>query len=138
MRLDTHGGRFVEDLDTAGSYAVLERQAPDAIRTYRTETELRWLVGTGVSAASIFHLRERLDEAGFDKVKIVASSGFGPDKCRLMGSVKAPIDLVGTGSYLPDEWRETYATADIVAYDGVGRVKVGREFLFRAGPKAAA
>jgi nicotinate phosphoribosyltransferase len=36
----------------------------------------------------------------------------------------------GTGSYLPDRWSETYATADIVAYDGVPRVKVGREFLF--------
>ena len=48
-----------------------------------------------------------------------------------MGSVKAPIDVVGTGSYLPDDWRETYATADIVAYDGEAKVKVGREFLLR-------
>lgn len=131
IRLDTHGGRFVEGLDTAASYAVLERNAPDAIRTYRTETELRWLVGTGVSAAALFHMRENLLEQGFDQVKIVASSGFGPDKCKLMGSVKAPIDVVGTGSYLPDMWRETYATADIVAYDGKPRVKVGREFLLR-------
>src|ERR1044072_8419007 len=29
---------------------------------------------------SIFHLRAELDRAGFDKVKIVASSGFGPAK----------------------------------------------------------
>lgn len=44
---------------------------------------------------------------------------------------KAPIDVVGTGSFLPQRWTETYATADIVEYDGVKRVKVGREFLFR-------
>ena len=36
-----------------------------------------------------------------------------------------------TGSYLPQRWTETYATADIIAYDGEPRVKVGREFLLR-------
>jgi nicotinate phosphoribosyltransferase len=84
-----------------------------------------------VTAAAIFHTRERLDEAGFKAVKIIASSGFGPSKCKLMASVKAPIDVIGTGSYLPEKWTETYATADIIAYDGEQRVKVGREFLFR-------
>ncbi len=67
--LDTHGGRFVEGLDTAASYAVLERFVPQAIRTYRTEEELRWLTGTGVSAAAIYHLRERLDAEGFEQSK---------------------------------------------------------------------
>lgn len=129
VRLDTHGGRFVEGLDPARSYAVLEKNVPEAIRHYRSETELRWLVGTGVSAAAIFHMRNQLDEAGFDKVRIVASSGFGPDKCKVMGSVNAPIDVVGTGSYLPEKWSETYATADIVSYDGRESVKTGREFL---------
>ena len=38
--------------------------------------------------------------------------------------------MVGTGSFLPATLTETYATADIIAYDGVRRVKVGREFLF--------
>ncbi len=130
IRLDTHGGRFVEGLDTAASYDVLDRHVPEAIRTYRTESELRWLTGTGVSAAAVYHVREQLDDAGFDRVKIIASSGFGPSKCKLMASVKAPIDIIGTGSYLPDTWTETYATADVIAYDGVNRVKVGREFLF--------
>ncbi len=132
IRLDTHGGRFVEGLDTAQSYSVLERHAPDAIRTYRTERELRWLTGTGVTAAAIFHLRESLDVAGFRQVKIIASSGFSPEKCKLMASVRAPIDVIGTGSYLPEQWSETYATADVVAYDGEARVKLGREFLFRS------
>ena len=131
FRLDTHGGRFVEGLDTAKSYAVLDRHVPHAIRTYRSETELRWLVGTGVTAAAIYHLREQLDGAGFPSVKIIASSGFSPHKCKLMASVAAPIDIIGTGSFLPEKWSETYATADIVAYDGVPRVKIGREFLLR-------
>lgn len=131
VRLDTHGGRYIEGLDPQASYAVLERHVPNAIRQYRTEQELRWLVGTGVSAAAIYHMRASLDRAGFINVKIVASSGFNAAKCKVMASVSAPIDIVGTGSYLPDSWTETYATADIVAYDGVPSVKVGREFLLR-------
>ena len=131
VRLDTHGGRFIEGLDTQAAYAVLERHVPRAVRQYRNEEELRWLVGTGVSAAAIFHLRDALDDAGFPKARIVASSGFNFFKCQVMGSVNAPIDVVGTGSYLPDDWRDTYATADIVAYNGEAKVKVGREFLLR-------
>ena len=132
FRLDTTGGRYVEGLDPATSYAVLEKYSPESIRGYRSEEELRYLVGTGVSAASIFHLRHELDAAGFKKTKIVASSGFGPAKCRVMAEAKAPIDVVGTGSFLPSNWSETYATADIVEYDGKPRVKVGREFLLRS------
>lgn len=131
FRLDTHGGRFMESLDPPESYAVLERHAPGAIRRYRSDMELRFLVGTGVSAAAIWRMREALDAAGYASVRIVASSGFGVDKCRVMADAKAPIDVVGTGSFIPDAWHETYATADIVEYDNVPMVKVGREFLLR-------
>ena len=129
LRLDTHGGRYVEGLDTQSSYAVLERNVPQALRGYRTEAELRFLLGTGVSAAAVWYMREQLDNNGFEKVKIVASSGFGPDKCRVFALANAPVDVIGTGSYLPQIWSQTYATADIVAYDGKPRVKAGREFL---------
>jgi nicotinate phosphoribosyltransferase len=131
VRLDTHGGRFLEGLDPAESYAVLERRAPGAIRRYRSDSELRALVGTGVSAAAIWRMREALDEAGFPRVRITVSSGFGVDKCRVMADAHAPINVVGTGSFIPDAWAETYATADIVEYDGMAMVKVGREFLLR-------
>jgi nicotinate phosphoribosyltransferase len=46
--------------------------------------------------------------------------------------------VVGTGSYLPELWSETYATADIVAYAGKPLVKVGREFLLRKRKDGAA
>ena len=113
------------------SYAVLERHAPGAIRRYRSETELRFLVGTGVSAAAIWRCAKRLTRPAIPRVRIVASSGFGVDKCRVMADAKAPIDVVGTGSFIPDAWHETYATADIVAYDAKPLVKLGREFLLR-------
>lgn len=131
VRMDTHGGRFIEELDPAQSYAVLERHMPKGIRQYRSEEELKWLVGTGVSAAAIYHMRERLDDAGFSKARIVASSGFSAEKCRVMGSIGAPIDVIGTGSYLPGSWSETYATADVISYDGNPSVKLGREFLLK-------
>jgi nicotinate phosphoribosyltransferase len=134
FRMDTPGGRYCEGLDVARSYEVLERNAPRAIRGYRTEAELRHLIGPGVTAAAIWHMREQLNAAGFPKARIVASSGFGPEKCRMMAAANAPIDVIGTGSYLPQIWTETYATADIIAYDGQPMVKAGREFLLRSKP----
>ncbi len=131
VRIDTPGGRYIEGLDPSQSYAVLERHSPDAIRGYRTEGELRHLIGGGVSAAALWRLREKLDQGGFEKAKIVASSGFGPEKCKVMAAADAPIDAIGTGSFLPGDWQQTYATADIVEYGGTKRVKVGREFLLR-------
>jgi nicotinate phosphoribosyltransferase len=132
VRLDTHGGRFLEGLDPQESYAVLERHAPGALRRYRSQNELRYLIGTGVSAAAVWRMREMLDDAGFSNVRIVASSGFGVEKCSVMADAHTPIDVVGTGSFIPEQWSETYATADIVAYDGKPMVKLGREFLLRS------
>ena len=130
VRIDTHGGRFVQGLDTQESYAVLDRNVPGAIRGYRSDHELKYLMGTGVSAAAIWHMREQLNKVGFNRVKIVASSGFSPDKCRIFSLAKAPVDIIGTGSYLPSNWSDTYATADIISYNGNPHVKIGREFLF--------
>lgn len=135
VRLDTHGGRFLEGLGPQESYAVLERHAPGSLRRYRSQTELRYLIGTGVSAAAVWRMREALDAAGFPNVRIVASSGFGVEKCSVMADAHAPIDVVGTGSFIPETWSETYATADIVAYDGTPRVKIGREFLLRSAQR---
>jgi nicotinate phosphoribosyltransferase len=46
-------------------------------------------------------------------------------------AANALIFTIGTGSYLPELWTETYATADNIAYEGVAMVKTGREFLLR-------
>lgn len=129
VRLDTHGGRFLEGLETSSSYEVLERHNPGIIRHYCSDKERHYLVGMGVSAAAIWYMREALNNAGFPKVKIIVSSGFSITKCMTMKASRAPIDVVGTGSFLPKSWSETYATADIIAYGDLMRVKVGREFL---------
>jgi nicotinate phosphoribosyltransferase len=148
VRLDTHGGRFAEGLDyeksvdtvghwlnVSGEYNIVEQVL--GARAFQLDPNnilvdkvRRILFGKGVSVASIIHTRLALDRAGFREAQIVASSGFDPQKCQIMGAARAPLDVVGTGSFLPATLTETYATADIIAYNGVRRVKVGREFLF--------
>jgi nicotinate phosphoribosyltransferase len=49
----------------------------------------------------------------------------------MMAVANVPLNVIGTGSYLPELWSEPYATADIIAYDGKSMVKAGREFLLR-------
>jgi nicotinate phosphoribosyltransferase len=151
IRLDTHGGRFAEGLDyeksvetvghwlgVHGEYNIVEQVLggrafqldPNNILVDKVR---RILFGKGVSAAAIIHIRRALDNAGYRQAIIVGSSGFDPQKCQIMAAARAPIDMVGTGSFLPATLTETYATADIIRYDGVQRVKVGREFLFDEG-----
>ena len=147
IRLDTHGGRFAEGLDyeksvevvgdwlkVRGEYSIVEQVLGG--RTVQLDPNnmlvdkvRRILFGKGVSVASIIYARRALDEAGFKSAMIVGSSGFDPQKCQIMGAAKAPIDMVGTGSFLPATLTETYATADIIRYNGAARVKTGREFL---------
>jgi nicotinate phosphoribosyltransferase len=147
IRLDTHGGRFAEGLDyeksvdvvgqwlkISGEYNIVEQILggrafqldPSNILVDKVR---RILFGKGVSVANIIHARLALNKAGYNDATIVGSSGFDPQKCQIMGAANAPLDMVGTGSFLPATLTETYATADIIAYDGVKRVKVGREFL---------
>jgi nicotinate phosphoribosyltransferase len=148
VRLDTHGGRFAEGLDyetsvqavgewldVQGEYNIVEQVL--GARAFQLDASnmlvdqvRRILFGKGVSVASIIHVRRALNDAGHEKVLIVASSGFDSQKCQVMGATNAPVDFVGTGSFMPATMSETYATADIISYDGVQRVKVGREHLF--------
>jgi nicotinate phosphoribosyltransferase len=151
VRLDTHGGRFAEGLDyeksvetvghwlgVQGEYNIVEQVLggravqldPSNILVDKVR---RILFGKGVSAASIIHVRRALDQAGYRQATIVGSSGFDPQKCQIMGAARAPLDMVGTGSFLPATLTETYATADVIRYDGMRRVKVGREFLHDPG-----
>ena len=60
IRLDTPNGRFIENLDTSKSYEVLEN-THGSIKEYRSDKELKHLVGPGVSAASLWYLRAQLD-----------------------------------------------------------------------------
>jgi len=146
FRLDTHGGRFLEGLDADLGLARLAAEMGVEIAQV-TDTALRRLsldrgerdrlesalFGPGMSAAAVLHFRAALDAAGHLEAGVVASSGFDVFKCRAFAAVGADraITGVGTGSFMPAGLAETYATADAFMYDGVFRVKEGREALFR-------
>ena len=154
FRLDTHGGRFLEGLDWKTSVEALKtwthKQNPSAIVRHaldgigiddlegrtRDEIEDKYLFGTGVTAANVIAFRQALDAAGYRDARIVASSGFDPLKSRIFGNLDVPVDIIGTGSFLPKRISEAQATADIVAYtfaDGTRHdlVKAGREHLLQ-------
>jgi len=129
FRLDTHGGRYLEGLDHDKSINVIQTFAPHMMAETWTEDQLKILYGRGVSVANIWHFKTSLAAAGFPHIGVIASSSFDVEKCRLMGLAHAPLNGVGTGSYIPKDFNATYATADIFLYNGVQRIKVGREYL---------
>jgi nicotinate phosphoribosyltransferase len=91
----------------------------------------RVLFGTGVSVAATIQMRQTLDAHGFNAARIVCSSGFNLFKCKMFANSRAPVDVVGTGSFIPENFNDTFATADIFMYDGQFDIKVGREKLFQ-------
>lgn len=149
LRLDTHGDRFAEGLTYDRSVEIVAnwlhvQNEYEAVRTVMGEDAFdadtlnvvkdrvrRVLFGTGVSLASVIHLRQRLDASGFNAAKVVASSGFNLFKCKMFGNARAPVDGIGTGSFIPDSYGDTFATADVFMYDGEFGIKLGREKLFQ-------
>src|SRR5438270_5356771 len=79
---------------------------------------------TGVNPVLVERVREALDAAGHEHVRIVASGGFDAEKIRLFESLGAPVDAYGVGSSL---LRGQYDfTADVVEVDGRPCAKGGR------------
>jgi nicotinate phosphoribosyltransferase len=153
LRIDTHGERYAEGLDYGKSVAVVANwlrvaNEYEAVRQVMGEDAFdadsldiakdrvrKLLFGTGVSLASVIQLRLSLDAAGFPACRIVASSGFNLFKCRMFAGARAPVDVVGTGSFIPDNLSETFATADIFMYGEDFRIKLGREKIFNTLPR---
>jgi nicotinate phosphoribosyltransferase len=149
LRIDTHGERYAEGLDYEKSVDivvdwlhvpneyeavrhVMGEEAFDADSLNITKDKVRRvLFGTGVSVAAVIQLRQTLDRNGFNAAKIVASSGFNLFKCKMFANARAPVDVVGTGSFLPDNLGDTFATADVFLYEGKPGIKLGREKLFQ-------
>lgn len=79
----------------------------------------------GVTPELAQAVRDGLDAAGHQRVKIVVSGGFGAEKIERFEALGAPVDSYGVGSSLI---RGTFDfTADVVELDGRPAGKVGRE-----------
>ncbi len=78
----------------------------------------------GVNSTLIKALRKALDDHGHNHVKIVVSSGFDVEKCKLFAKENTPVDFYGVGSSLLKV--TTSFTGDCVKVNGVNMAKVGR------------
>lgn len=92
-------------------------------RSLRHEPEAERLRGVSVELAA--KVREALDDAGHQGVRIVASGGFDAEKIERFEASGAPVDSYGVGSAL---LRGDFDfTADVVELDGRPGGKAGRE-----------
>jgi nicotinate phosphoribosyltransferase len=80
----------------------------------------------GVNPQLVWKVREALDAAGFEQVKIVVSGGFTVAKIRDFESHGVPVDAYGVGSSLIRGSNDF--TADIVLTDGKPTAKAGRHY----------
>jgi nicotinate phosphoribosyltransferase len=81
---------------------------------------------TGVTPELVGRVREALDAAGHERVRIVVSGGFDADKIRRFEEIGAPVDSYGVGSSLVRG--ENDFTADVVRVEGRDCAKAGRRF----------
>jgi nicotinate phosphoribosyltransferase len=79
---------------------------------------------TGVNEVLVRRVREALDRAGHQRVKIVASGGFDAERIRLFEERGVPVDSYGVGSSLIRGSNDY--TADVVLVNGKPCAKVGR------------
>jgi nicotinate phosphoribosyltransferase len=81
---------------------------------------------TGVNPVLVQRVREALDRAGHERVRIVVSGGFNADKIRDFEEMGAPVDAYGVGSSLVRG--ENDFTANVVRVEGRDCAKAGRRF----------
>jgi nicotinate phosphoribosyltransferase len=81
---------------------------------------------TGVNEHLVWNVRNALDAAGHERVRIVVSGGFTAEKISRFESEGVPVDAYGVGSSLIRGSNDF--TGDIVITDGEPSAKVGRHY----------
>ena len=100
-------------LDT--SEALVDRSLVDELGDFNP---------TGVNERLVWKVRDALDAAGYETVRIVASGGFNEAKIRDFEAKGVPVDAYGVGSSLIRGSNDF--TGDIVITDGRPAAKFGR------------
>jgi len=80
----------------------------------------------GVCKELIFALREELDKAGYDYVKIIVSSSFTAEKIKEWVKLGVPVDTYGVGTSFVNNMTVGF-TGDLVMLDGKNEAKEGRK-----------
>ena len=78
-----------------------------------------------VTADLVHEVRARLDQAGFEHVRITVSGGLNPDRIRYFKEAGAPVDSYAVGSYISGATPIDF-TGDIKEIDGRPIAKRGR------------
>ena len=78
-----------------------------------------------VTADLVHEVRARLDQAGFQHVKVTVSGGLTPDRIRYFKDAGAPVDSYAVGSYISGATPIDF-TGDIKEIDGRPIAKRGR------------
>src|SRR6476659_3536700 len=78
-----------------------------------------------VTADLVTEIRARLDQEGYQHVKIVVSGGLNPDRVRYFKEAGAPVDSYAVGSYISGA-SPIDSTGDIKEIDGRPIAKRGR------------
>ena len=81
---------------------------------------------TGVCAQLVFNVRNALDQAGYNHVKIMVSGGFNVPRIEQFEKDRVPVDVYAVGSSLFDE--NINFTADIIKVNDKICAKVGRQY----------
>ncbi|MCH7700411.1 MAG: hypothetical protein IID37_01870 [Planctomycetes bacterium] len=128
VRLDTHGNRIHQGGTDEADPKLVEKvlaNAPD--RKLAQKALDQYGFGSGVTIQAAFNVRQALDSVGGRATKLVVSSGFNAKKVAAFIAAGAPIDAIGTGSWVDF----LVFTSDIakVMEDGqwVPRSKAGRQ-----------
>jgi len=79
----------------------------------------------GVTIGLVEEVRARLDQAGYEEVKIVVSGGLDPERITHFRENGAPVDAFGVGSAISGASAIDF-TADIKEVDGKAVAKRGR------------
>ncbi|MEJ7718128.1 MAG: quinolinate phosphoribosyl transferase [Thermoleophilaceae bacterium] len=101
-------------LDTSGT--LVDRALWNEMGTFKP---------TGVAPRLVERVRQALDGAGHQRVRIVASGGFDAERIRHFESLGVPVDSYGVGSSLVKGQNDF--TADVVCVEGRPCAKVGRQ-----------
>ncbi len=119
IRIDTCGENYMQGVNPLEYDKVWDKL---------TKNSARYLQGKGVSINGVYAVRKVLNDNGFEKVKIILSSGFGnPAKVQEFLDAEQLMDIklfdsLGVGGV----YESRMATMDIIEVDGKEIHKVGR------------
>ena len=132
-----------EDVSRIALVDTFREEAEESVRVARMMGDKLWGVRLdtpselgGVTPELVAEVRRRLDQEGFQKVKIVVSGGIDPERIETFRAAGSPIDSFGIGSAISGAAPVDF-TADLKEVNGRPIAKRGRTPGITANPRLA-